>query len=190
MKYTTCWQKKRMACSFKHHPRHKAVKKIWVTYSVTRKGLEARQGNLSSRTRGTDVLSSGGMLELSASAAQYTGWLLLSADWQPWGVWTHGGRHWAVIRKCTLFLCHVWHRTPALALTPLFASSKAAVLVSKQPVLNRGWPQPQVKHVRELGQSEFVRNCLCSRFAVSYGPLNLPYSDWKYLGLGEIHGAV
>lgn len=104
MKYTTCWQKKRMACSFKHHPRHKAVKKVWITYSVTRKAPGARQGSLSSRTRETDVLSSGGMGEPSAYAAQYMCRLLLSAHWQPKGVWTHGGKHWAVIRKCTLFL--------------------------------------------------------------------------------------
>lgn len=133
MKYTTSWQKKRMACSFKHHPWHKAVKKIWITYSVTRKAPGARQVNLSTSTRETDVLSSGGMGEPSAYAAQFMRRLLLPPDWQPKGAWIHGGKHWPVIGKCSVFLSHVLHGTSvcaavaALALLSLFASPEAVV---------------------------------------------------------------
>lgn len=35
--------------------------------------------------------------------------------------------------------------------------------------------------------NECVRSCLCSRFAVPYGPLSLPCCDWKCLGLGATH---
>lgn len=133
MKYTTCWQKKKMASSFNHHPWHKAVKQIWITYSATKKALGARQVNLSSRTREIDELSFGGMGEPSTYAAQYMCRLLLSTDWQPKGVRTHGGRHWPVIRQGTLFLCHVLHRTTVFAavatleLPSLFASPEAVV---------------------------------------------------------------
>lgn len=183
-----------MACSFNHHPWHKAVKQIWITYCVTRKALGARQVNLSSRTRETDELSFGGMGEPSPYAAQYMCRLLLSTDWQPKGVWTHDGRHWPVIRKGTVFLCHVLHRISVFAAVATLALPSLLhpkqLNPTKQPVLSRGWPLSQVKHVRELGQSECVRSCLCSHFSVHYDPLDLHNSDWKCRGLGEIHGPV
>lgn len=64
MKYTISWQKKRVACSFKYHAWHKAAKKLWITYSVTRKALGARKGG--QRQRG---FLSGAMGEPSATCS-------------------------------------------------------------------------------------------------------------------------
>lgn len=173
------------------------MKKIWITYSITRKALAARQGNLSSRTRERDVLSSGGMGKPSACAAQYMCRLLLLTDWQPKGVWTQGRKHWSVVRKCTLFLCHVLHRTSvcaavaALALPSLSASPKAVVPHQAACTQQRLTPV-SVKLVRELGQSECVREELSLfTFCCVLWP-SQPALLWQEmpLGLGEIHGPV
>ena len=199
MKYTISWQKKRTACSFKYHPWHKAVKKLWVTYSVARKALGAGEGDHSTRTRETDMLSSGGMGEPSAicspTHAQATTVSRLTAQ----GCWDTG---WETLTRDQEI--H-WIRASCFARTSSLCScgsSWVIVLVrftqsicappSCQPVFSKGWLASQVKHASELGQSECVRGCLCSCLAVSCGPFNLHClsMNWNALVWGETHGAV
>lgn len=184
MKYTPCWQKKRMVCSFKHHPRHKAVKKIWITCSVSREALGARQANLSSRTREADVLSSGGMGEPSVPVQAPP------TDWQPEGVWARWETltcDWEMrsipvtcLAQSSRLCC-----SGSSCLTSWFASPSAAV-PHQQPAHGRAWALLRLNTWGNRS-NECARSCLCSRFAVPYGPLSLPCCDWKCFGLGAIH---
>lgn len=181
MKYTTCWQRKRMACSFNHHPRHKAVKKIWITYSVTRKALGARQVNLISRTREIVVLFSGGMGEPSAYATCAGYYRQQTGSPRVFGFpvgntdLSVGNALYSWLMHCTelqsVLLWQLLHFLPCSL--PLRQPSP-----TKQPGLSRGWPLFQVKRGRELGPSECVGSSLCSCFTVSYGPLNLHALLW------------
>lgn len=134
MKYTISWQKKRMACSFKYHAWHKAVKKLWITYSITRKALGARDGGHCTRTRETERISvwcnGGTFSHMQPNAC--TGCYCQQTDRHK-GVWTQSGEHWPVIRKYTEFRHYVLHRplvsaaVAVLELSSLLASPKAFV---------------------------------------------------------------